>query len=102
MTEIAKKSFDSPDEVRSPKPEMRIEVVEVGGLKLQKNTAAPGYAGQDCEIDHFLYVISGKLRARMPGGAEVEFGPGEVAVIPPGHDAWNDGSEPVSWLELPH
>lgn len=101
MTGIAKKSFNVPDEVRNPKPKMKIEVVEVGGLKLQKNTAEPGYVGHNCEIHHFLYVISGKLNVRMPGGAEIEFGPGDVGNIPAGHDAWNAGNEPVSWLELP-
>lgn len=102
MAVIAKKSFNEPDEVRNPKEKMKIEIVEVDGLKFQKNTAEPGYAGQNCEMRHFLYVISGKLNARMPGGTEFEFGPGEVGVIPAGHDAWNAGSEPVSWLELPH
>lgn len=101
MAGIAKKSFNEPDEVRNPKEKMTIEAVEVNGLKLQRNTAGPGYAGHDCEIHHFLYVISGKLNARMPGGAEVEFGPGDIGVIPAGHDAWNAGNESVRWLELP-
>lgn len=101
MAGIAKKSFNEPDGVRNPKEKMTIEVVEVNGLTLQRNTADLGYAGHDCEIHHFLYVISGKLNARMPGGAEVEFGPGDVGNIPAGHDARNAGNEPVRWLELP-
>lgn len=102
MAGIAKKSFNTPDEVREPKETMKIEVVDVGDLQLRRHTAAPDYSGQDCEIDHLLYVISGKLKARMPGGAEVELGPGDIGSIPPGHDAWNAGSEPVVWLEIPH
>lgn len=102
MAGIAKKSFNVPDEVQHPKEEMKIEVVEVDGIKLRRHTAEPGYAGHDCEIHHFLYVISGKLHARMPGGAEFKFSPGDVGIIPAGHDAWNGGSEPVIWLEIPH
>lgn len=101
MAVLSKKSFNVPDEVRHPKEKMKIEVVEVGDRTLQKNTAEPGYAGHNCDIHHFLYIISGQLNARMPGGTEVKFGPGDVGVIPAGHDAWNAGSEPVSWLEIP-
>jgi len=99
---IIKKSFTSPDEVYNPKEKMKIEVLDVDGLKLQRNTAQPGYAGENCEYNHLLYVISGKFRVRMPGDAEVEFSPGEVGVIPTGHDLRNTGSEPVIWLEIPH
>ena len=102
MAEITRKSFDSPDEVRTPKEEMRIEVVEIGGLTIRRHTAKVGYSGEDCPIDHLLYVISGTLHTRMPDGAETEVGPGEIAAIPPGHDAWNAGDEPVVWLEIPH
>ncbi len=102
MAQITKKSFNTPDEVHNPKEEMKIEVVEIDGFKFKRHTAKPGYKGQNCEIHHLLYIISGKLYARMPGGAEVEFNPGEIAVIPPGHDAWNTENEPIVWLEIPH
>ncbi|HLF69713.1 MAG TPA: cupin domain-containing protein [Actinomycetota bacterium] len=102
MTVMSKKSFDEPDEVRNPKEDMRVEFVEMGGLRFRRHTASPGYKGQNCDIDHLLFVISGNFHARMPDGQESHFGPGEIAVIPPGHDAWNDGDEPVVWLEIPH
>lgn len=72
MAIIAEKSFNELDEVQNPKEKMRIEVVEVDGIKLEKNTAKPGYVKHNCEYNHFLYVISGKLNARMPDGAGVE------------------------------
>lgn len=102
MPGIAKKGFNSPDEVQTPKEEMRIEIVELAGFKFKRHTAAPGYHGRDCPVDHLLYVISGKLHARMPDGEEVEFGSGDIAAISPGHEAWNSGNEPVVWLEIPH
>ena len=100
MKTIVKKSFASPDEVYNPKETMRLEIINVDGLKLQRNTAQPGYHGENCEYNHLLYVISGKFHVRMPGGDELEFSPGEVRVIPAGHDLRVAGSEPVIWLEI--
>lgn len=102
MKAIVKEIFISPDEVYNPKETMKIEVLEAGDLKSQRNTAQPGYAGENCEKDHLVYVISGKFQVRMPGGAEVEFRPGDVGAIPAGHDLRVAGSEPVVWLEIPH
>lgn len=31
----------------------------------------------------------------MDDGSEEEFGPGDTAIIPPGHNAWVVGNEPV-------
>jgi hypothetical protein len=39
--------------------------------------------------------VSGRLRVRMDDGSEDEFGPGEVSLLPPGHDAWMVGIEAV-------
>lgn len=102
MKTIVKKSFTSPDEVHHPKEKMKIEVVEIAGFKFKRHTAKPGYKGQNCEIHHLLYIISGKFQVRMHDGAEVEFSPGDVGVIPAGHDLRVAGSEPVIWLEVPH
>jgi hypothetical protein len=38
-------------------------------------------------------VNSGRMRIRMDDGTEDEFGPGDVMVVPPGHDAWVLGDE---------
>jgi quercetin dioxygenase-like cupin family protein len=35
------------------------------------------------------------LKVVMDDGTEEEFGPGDTAVIPPGHNAWVVGNEPV-------
>ena len=36
----------------------------------------------------------------MDDGSEVEFGPGDVGVIPPGHDAWIVGKEPFVGIDF--
>jgi hypothetical protein len=33
-------------------------------------------------------------------GSEKEFGPGDAAIIPPGHDAWDIGNEPVVGIDF--
>jgi uncharacterized cupin superfamily protein len=40
-----------------------------------------------------LYILSGRMGVRMDDGSELEVGPGDVAIIPAGHDAWTVGEE---------
>jgi quercetin dioxygenase-like cupin family protein len=40
-------------------------------------------------------MISGKMKIVMDDGMEQEYGPGDVRFIPPGHNAWVLGNEPV-------
>ena len=55
---------------------------------------------QSCELPHFLYVVSGRMRVLMDDGREVELRPGDVASIPPGHDAEVLGDEPCVTVDL--
>lgn len=112
MVSIQKKSFHSPDETMNPGQNLKVEVVAVGDIKIQKVTATPGWTWskhlkpvvktESCEKHHIIYVISGRLGARMNDGKAAEFGPGEIGVVPPGHDGWTVGDEPAVWLEIPH
>ena len=36
----------------------------------------------------------------MQDGTEDEVGPGEVSLLPPGHDAWVVGNEPAVVIDL--
>ena len=36
----------------------------------------------------------------MDDGSEEDFGPGNVAVVRPGHDAWVVGDEPVVAIDI--
>jgi len=36
----------------------------------------------------------------MEDGKKEEYGPGDVGFIPPGHDAWVIGDEPVVAIDL--
>ena len=98
------KKLDTPDEVRRF-GHGKMELINIGGGTVGRATFEPGWkwsndvkpiAGTDlCQAPHFLYQISGRMVVRMADGREMESGPGDVAVIPPGHDAWVVGNEPV-------
>ena len=40
------------------------------------------------------------LVVRMDDGSEHEFRPGDAGIIPPGHDAWVVGDEPVVFIDF--
>ena len=103
MAGIAKKSFDSADEVRTP-AKARIEVVDLGSAKAMRMTAQPGWrwsesvkpvAGTDsCRARHVGTVTAGSLHVRHDDGTEQELTAGSAYVVEPGHDAWVTSSEP--------
>jgi quercetin dioxygenase-like cupin family protein len=45
-------------------------------------------------------VISGRIRIKMNDGNEEEYITGDVAYIPPGHNAWVVGNEPYTAIEF--
>ena len=53
----------------------------------------PGVGAESCQVGHLMHLVSGRVGVRMDEGSEVEFGPGDVGVIPPGHTAWILGNE---------
>lgn len=109
MTGISKKSFDSPDESRTPE-KTRVDVVDLGSTKVARMTAQPGWrwsecikpvAGTDsCQARHVGTVASGQLHIAHSDGTEVDIGPGDAYVVEPGHDAWVLGSEPFVAYEF--
>ncbi len=53
-----------------------------------------------CQVHHIQAFFSGRFHVRMDDGEEAEFGPLDVGDIPPGHDAWVVGDEPVTVFDL--
>jgi len=102
MAETRKKNFDSPEETRDV-DKGKVEVLNLGGAQVMRATFQPGWkwsecvkpiVGTDsCEVSHLVYTISGRMAIRMDDGKEIEIGPGDVASIPAGHDAWIVGQE---------
>jgi quercetin dioxygenase-like cupin family protein len=110
MKSIEKKSLNSPAEETRSFPKGKLELVTIGGATFGRATFEPGWkwsehvrpiAGtKSCQASHTDYHVSGRLHVRMDDGTEVEFGPGDVGVIPPGHDAWVVGEEPAVVIDI--
>jgi mannose-6-phosphate isomerase-like protein (cupin superfamily) len=99
---IEVKSVDKADESRDF-PNGHLDVLNLSGLSFGVATFGPGWrwsdsirpiAGTDsCQVHHNGYVVQGRLHVRMDDGTESEVGPGDVFVLPAGHDAWTVGDE---------
>ena len=98
------KDFREPDEVREF-PKGRLELIKIGGATVGRAVFEPGWKWstsvqplvktESCEAPHFQYHVSGILRIKMDDGAEFDCRPGDVSLLPSGHDAWEIGNEPA-------
>jgi hypothetical protein len=98
------KDFRKPDEVREF-PKGRLELIKIGGATVGRAVFEPGWKwstsvqpivkSTSCEAPHFQYHVSGVLRIRMDDGSEFDCRPGDVSLLPSGHDAWVVGKEPA-------
>jgi class 3 adenylate cyclase len=59
----------------------------------------PTVGGEWCQARHVGFVISGRLGTDFADGSRLEFGPGDVFDIPPGHDGYTVGDEPCVQVE---
>ena len=63
-------------------------------------------AGIDsCQAAHTCYFVAGRMAVVMDDGEQAEYGPGDFAIMSPGHDAWIVGDEPcvvVDWQGFAH
>jgi uncharacterized RmlC-like cupin family protein len=109
MQQLLQKNFARPDETRTFE-KGKMEIVTVGDKTFGRGVFEPGWKWSTCvkpqaqtelcECSHLVYGVSGRMRVRMADGSETELGPGDVAWIPPGHDAWVVGSEPAVAIDV--
>jgi len=64
------------------------------------NDLKPYANTESCLLPHVAYVKSGRIHIRMVDGSEQEFGPDDIMMLPPGHDAWTVGDEPCVFIEF--
>lgn len=110
MDAVEVKSFDKPDETRPFKGKGMADVINVGGRPVARGHFEPGWkwsvnlkpiAGTDlCEVAHFGYVEQGRMRIHMKDGSEQDLAAGEVAMIPPGHDAEVVGEDTCVFVDF--
>ena len=102
MPRMECKNFEKPEEKRSVE-KGTIEVVKLGDVTAMRVRFEPGWrwsecvkpvvGTQSCQVGHLIHAVSGRMGVRMDDGSEAELRAGDVAVIPPGHDAWIVGNE---------
>jgi len=61
--------------------------------KLQEKT-------DSCQVSHTSLIHSGRVRTIMDDETVVDSGPGDVAIVPPGHNTSVTGDEPVHLYRL--
>ena len=88
----------------------RMELVDIADHTVARFTLKKGWKWSNdikpvvktewCMAPHLQYVISGRFRVMMKDGTEFDIGAGDVASVPPGHDAWVVGNEAVIGIEF--
>ena len=101
-------TFESPDQVETI-AEVHTDTLEIGDLTIGRIVTPPGWrwsthirpiVGTEwCEYRHMGFVLSGAMTISLADGTTHELTAGSAYNIPPEHDAWVVGNEPVVALE---
>lgn len=108
MKHVEIRTFGNPDEVRIF-PKGKVELINVGGTVIGRATFEPGWKWSEsvkpivhtetCQAPHFQYHMSGVMVVLQDGVRHV-INAGDVSLLPPGHDAWIEGDEPVHLVDF--
>ena len=104
MAGLIRMSLDSPEEVRTFEGDTgQLELVNLDSGPVGRATFRPGWRWSEhvkpiagtpsCQAAHTGYFVSGRMKVVMDDGEEIEYGPGDFGIMPPGHDAWIVGDE---------
>lgn len=109
VSKLQKKSLNSPDEIIKSEKE-KIELVNLGGFSIARVTLEPGWSWEKyvkprektdtCQVPHTSLILSGRVRTVMDDGTVVDSGPGDIAIVPPGHNTLVVGDEPCSIIDF--
>ena len=109
MSRIERKSLRKPEELREW-PLLTVNIVRFGSLTVGYGTVQPGWRWSThmrretdeplCQIHHLQLLLSGRFAVKMDDGEYAEIEPNEVFDVPPGHDAWVLGDEPVILVDF--
>ena len=103
------KSFERPDDMRRF-PHGIGTFVGIGPLEIGRAVLEPGWrwstdlkhaVGTElCQLHHLHVLLEGRMAFQTADSEVYEFAPSDVMDIPPGHDAWVVGDEPVVLLDI--
>jgi quercetin dioxygenase-like cupin family protein len=109
VEKLETRSHEQADEVRTP-DKTRVEVVRLPGFTIGRMSLQPGWrwsqcvkpvvGTESCQVAHVGYVVSGRITVQMDDGQRASLEKGMSYTIPPGHDAWVEGSEPFVGIEV--
>jgi mannose-6-phosphate isomerase-like protein (cupin superfamily) len=104
-----KKSFGNADETRTFS-KGTLDVVNVGSTQVGMAHFQPGWKWSECvkpiaqtdtcQSEHLGYFISGRMHVVAGDGTEMDYGPGDVMYLAPGHDAWIVGNDECVVLDF--
>ena len=111
---LVRMSLDQPDEVRPFEGNSgHVDIVNTQAGPVGRATFEPGWRWSEyvkpiaktdsCQAPHMGYIVSGRMGVVMDDETREDFGPGDVMIVPPGHDAWTIGEEPcivVDWTGI--
>ena len=102
------KNLRQPDETIEL-PGITEHIVEVGEMTVGRSIQEPGWrwsthvkplvGGEWCEAHHVGVVVSGRWGVDFRDGSKLELGPEDVYDVPPGHDGYTIGDEPLVLIE---
>jgi hypothetical protein len=106
---VHSKSFDTPDEQRTP-DKTTVDVVRLPGATVARIVFQPGWrwsecirpvvGGDSCQVRHVGALISGEMEVVHDDGSKAQLKAGDAYVIEPGHDAWIVGDHQAVGLEF--
>ena len=110
MASVEAKDFATAADEVMPPSNARVEMVIVGGQRVMKLTAQPGWkwstdikpmvGTESCEAKHIGVIVEGSISCRHDDGTEVTYSAGSAYAIEPGHDAWVEGDSPAVAYEF--
>lgn len=106
---VRRKSLAAPDEHRTF-PFGNGSFVDLGSLVIGHAILQPGWRWSShikpnvgttwCRIHHLHLLLAGRFAVELEDGERHEFAPMDVMDIPPGHDAWVVGDDPVELIDI--
>jgi class 3 adenylate cyclase len=99
------KNLSTPDEILTL-AKGSANTVRIGELVVGRLTLEPGWRWStdvrpvartaSCQFHHVGIALTGVMHGRMDDGTEFAVRPGDVFDVPPGHDNWVVGDEPMA------
>ena len=109
MVDYRKLNFTAPDRTVEV-PLTRLDIVELGDFTIARVVHQPGWrwslhvkplvGGDWCRARHIGAVVSGRGGIVFSDGTSVEVQAGDAVDLPPLHDAWVIGQEPLVQIEF--